>query len=276
MTDVSANGAFERALRAVCNHPSAIVCDIDGTIASIAPTPTSAYLADGAREALIRLASLVDLVAVVTGRSAIDGATMLGVPGALVVGNHGLEWIQDGEHVIHPDALPFEGRLAEVMTALAELTASDPRLLGAVVENKRLSGSVHYRLTPDPVVAHVLLLDAAKELGLRSNLRVTEGRMVVEIRPPVSVNKGVALQRIVEDRILMGMVFFGDDVTDIDGFRVLQTLRDTRNFAGLSVAVADPEARPEVIAAADVSIDGVASCVAFLERLADELEQTKG
>lgn len=276
MTDPPPNGVFERALRAVLHHPSAVVCDIDGTISAIASTPDAARLAEGAREALIRLSSLVELVAVVTGRSAIDGSTMLGVPGALVVGNHGLEWIQDGKHVIHPDALPFEGRLADVMTAIAELTASDPRLQGSVVENKRLSGSVHYRLTPDPVAAQILLLDAAKELGLRNNLRVSEGRMVVELRPPVNVNKGAALQRIVEERILMGMVFFGDDVTDVDGFRVLQMLRDTRNFAGLSVAVADPEARPDVIAAADTSIDGVASCVKLLERLADELERVKG
>jgi trehalose 6-phosphate phosphatase len=276
MTELPANDAFERALWAIRHHPSAIVCDIDGTISAIAPTPDAAKLAPGAREALIRLSSHVELVAVVTGRSAIDGSTILGVSDALVVGNHGLEWIQGGEHVIHPEALQFEGRLADVMTAIAELTAGDPRLHGAVVENKRLSGSVHYRLTPNPDVAYTVLLDAAKELGLRNNLRVSEGRMVVEIRPPVDVNKGAALQRIVEERILMGMVFFGDDVTDVDGFRVLRMLRDTRNFAGLSVAVADPEARPEVIAAADTSIDGVASCVGLLGRLADELDRVKG
>lgn len=275
MTELPANDALERALWAVRHHPSAIVCDIDGTISAIAPTPDAAKLAPGAREALIRLSSYVELVAVVTGRSAIDGSTILGVSDALVVGNHGLEWIQGGEHVIHPEALQFEGRLADVMTAIADLAAGDPRLHGAVVENKRLSGSVHYRLTPNPDVAHTVLLDATKELGLRNNLRVSEGRMVVEIRPPVDVNKGAALQRIVEERILMGMVFFGDDVTDVDGFRVLRMLRDSRNFAGLSVAVADPEARPEVIAAADTSIDGVESCVRLLEQLADELERVK-
>lgn len=275
MTLPSTSEALERALWAVSHHPSAVVCDIDGTISSIAATPGAAVLAPGAREALIRLSGLVELVAVVTGRSAIDATTMIDVPGALVVGNHGLEWVWNGEHNIHPEALQFESNLATTMTEIARLTANDDRLHGAVVENKRLSGSVHYRLTADPEIARSLLLEAAKDLGLRHNLRVSEGRMVVEVRPPVDINKGAALQRIVEDRILMGMVFFGDDVTDVDGFRALHVLRDARNFAGVSIAVADPEGRPEVIAAADAAIDGVASCVELLERLAVEIERTK-
>ena len=66
----------------------------------------------------------------------------------------------------------------------------------------------------------------------------------------------------------MSMVFFGDDVTDMDGFRELTHLRDTRNFAGLSIAVADPEARPEVVAAADAVVPGVDACVVLLTQLA--------
>lgn len=266
----------DRALWAVTHHPSAIVCDIDGTISPIAPTPDLARLAGGAREALTRLTNLVEIVAVVTGRSAIDAATMVDVPGLLVVGNHGMEWIQNGELQVHPDVTPYQSRLAETMTALARFAASDERLRGAIVEDKRLSGSVHYRLTPDAVVAREILLEEASALALTHNLRVTEGRMVVEVRPPVHINKGAALQKIAEDHALLGMVFLGDDVTDVDGFRVLHMLRVVRNFAGVSIAVADPEAKPEVIAAADAAIDGVESCVELLERLATELEQRRG
>jgi trehalose 6-phosphate phosphatase len=267
---------LERVHWAVSRHPSAVVCDIDGTLAPIAPKPDLARLAEGAREALIRLSDLVEIVAVVTGRSAFDAVTMVDVPDALVVGNHGMEWIFRGEHTIHPDALPYQSRLSETMSELAQLTASDARLKGAVVEDKRLSGSVHYRLTPNPRLASEVLRASANELGLKHDLRVTEGRMVVEIRPPVHVNKGAAIRRIAEDNALLGMVFLGDDVTDIDGFRALQALRDARNLAGVSIAVADPEARPEVIAAADVAVDGVESCVALLEQLVVELEHEKG
>jgi len=271
----STSETLDRALWAASHHPSAVICDIDGTISAIAPTPDLARLADGAREALMELSNLVEIVGVVTGRSAYDAATMIDVPDALVVGNHGMEWIHSGTHQVHPDVIPYQATLAETMTELARLAASDDRLKGAIVEDKRLSGSVHYRLTPNPIVAKELLLDAAGSLALQHNLRVTEGRMVVEIRPPVHVNKGAALQRIAEDNALLGMVFFGDDVTDVDGFRALQTLRDARNFAGISIAVADPEARPEVIAAADAAIDGVEACVRLLEQLAMELQRSK-
>lgn len=275
MTRSATGETLDRALWAVSHHPSAIVCDIDGTISAIAPAPDLARLADGAREALIELSNLVEIVAVVTGRSAVDAATLVDVPKALVVGNHGMEWIRNGELEIHPDVISHQASLAEAMTELAKIAANDERLHGAIVEDKRLSGSVHYRLTPNPIVARELLLEAAGAYALKHGLRVTEGRMVVEIRPPVHVNKGAALQRIAEDNALLGMVFFGDDVTDVDGFRVLHMLRDARNFAGVSIAVADPEARPEVIAAADAAIDGVESCVRLLQQLAFALEQSK-
>jgi len=42
-----------------------VVCDIDGTLSPIAPTPEAARLAPGAREALQRLIGHLDLVAVV-------------------------------------------------------------------------------------------------------------------------------------------------------------------------------------------------------------------
>jgi trehalose 6-phosphate phosphatase len=259
---------FERSRAALSHRPSAIVCDIDGTLSPIAPTPQEAALAPGAREALEALTRTVDLVAVVTGRSASDAAVMVGVPDLLVVGNHGLEWMEHGEQTIHPVALESSPRLETALADIAARAAGNDRLRGVIVENKQLSGSVHYRLTADPEYSHDLLLDWAKGLALSQNLRVTEGRMVIELRPPVDVNKGAALRRLIEDRSLMSMVFLGDDVTDLDGFRELARQRDSRNFAGLSVAVADPEARPEVVAAADVVVPGVPACVELLTELA--------
>jgi trehalose 6-phosphate phosphatase len=214
------------------------------------------------------LTRTVDLVAAVTGRSAADAAVMVDVPEMLIVGNHGLEWMERGDRGVHPVALETSPRLETALAEIASRAAANDRLRGVIVENKQLSGSVHYRLTDDPDYSHDVLLEWARELGLSHNLRVTEGRMVIELRPPIDVNKGAALRRIIEERSLMSMVFFGDDVTDMDGFRELTRLRDTRNFAGLSIAVADPEARPEVVAAADAVVPGVNACVSLLTDLA--------
>jgi len=42
-------------------------------------------------------------------------------------------------------------------------------------------------------------------------------------------------------------------------------------FAGVSIAVSDPEAKPEVIEAADASVPGVSACIHLLQTLADRL-----
>lgn len=263
---------IDRLLDRVCDvlkqRPAGVICDIDGTISHIAPRPDAAELAPGARAALTALAERYELVAVVTGRSADNAAVLADVPNLLVVGNHGLEWIERGQHAVHPEVVPFVPRIGEAMRSIAHLAANDERLTGAVIEDKRLSGSVHYRLTTDPDVARALLLERAMQLSEQLGLRVTEGRMVVELRPPVHINKGSAIRRLAHEYRLSGLVFFGDDVTDIDGFHAVHELRDAERLSGLSVAVADPEARPEVIAAADASVNGVGECVELLAAVA--------
>jgi trehalose 6-phosphate phosphatase len=256
---------------AIGHRPASIVCDIDGTLAEIAPTPGDAKLAPGAREALRRLTGLVDVVAVVSGRSAPDAGLMIDLPGVLVVGNHGFEWLKNGVRIVDPSV---ESAIPDVATALSKLAsqiALEPALAGTIVENKEISGSIHYRQTAHPDLSRARLLDLARAEANRFGLNVTEGRMVIELRPAIEINKGVALQRIIERERLNGMVFLGDDVTDVDGFRALTSMRIEEDFAGVSIAVSDPEAKPEVIEAADASVSGVPACVHLLETLADRL-----
>jgi hypothetical protein len=67
------------------------------------------------------------------------------------------------------------------------------------------------------------------------------------------------------------MVFLGDEITHLDGIRELTSFRNDRRFAGASFAVSDPEAKPEVIEAADASVSGVPTCIDLLTTLADRL-----
>ena len=256
-------------------RPTSIVCDIDGTLAEIAPTPGEAKLAPGARDVLLRLTGLVDVVAVVSGRSAPDAGLMVDLPGVLVIGNHGFEWLKDGVRIVDPSV---EAAIPDIATALSEIAsqiALEPALSGTIVENKELSGSIHYRQTAHHDLSRVRLLDLARVEADRFGLRVTEGRMVIELRPAIEINKGVALRRIIELDRLNGMVFLGDDVTDVDGFRALTSLRSEMDFAGVSIAVSDSEAKPEVIDAADASVSGVPACVQLLEMLADRLNSRR-
>lgn len=270
--DLAQRDAARRILDVAGARPAGLIFDIDGTLAPMAPTPAQAQVDPRALAALGRLTRLVDLVAVVTGRAALDGARLIGMPHVLAVGNHGLETVIDGVREAHPDARPYIPLVGEAMRAIAAQVEADPVLRGCFLEDKELSGSVHYRLTPDPDVAKQRLERLVGDIAHAHGLRVTTGRLVLELRPPLQMHKGTAVRWLAASRKLRGVAFFGDDVTDMDGFHAVRELREAEGLEGVAVAVADPEARPEVIAAADVVIAGVAACAALLEAIADVLE----
>jgi len=260
-----------RCLAVLRQRPAGLMTDIDGTISQMAPTPHAAVVAPAARAALARLAGELALVGVVTGRSAQTGEEMVQVPGLVYVGNHGMERRLNGAAWHHPEAAAS----AEAITAALAEIARGAEAAGLreylVIEDKRLSGSIHYRLAPDAAAARQTLWPLAEEAAHRHGLKVTGGRLIVELRPPITVSKGTALTALADAYHLRGLVFCGDDLTDVDGFRAVRRLRDEGKLAGLNVAVIAAETLPEVLAASDVTVPGVPACTALLTALAEAL-----
>ena len=251
--------------------PSALVTDIDGTVSAIAPTPAEAMVDPGAQAALALLAQRLAAVAVVSGRAPQDGAAMVGLPDLIYVGNHGLERIARGTPWTHPVAAAAQPVIAAALAEIesAARTAADvPWLL---VENKGVTGTIHYRLAPDQIAAVELLEPLARAAADRHGLRLTLGRMIFEVRPALAVNKGTAIRELAQDFGLRGIVFFGDDVTDVDAFRALRELREAGMAATLRVGVLGPDTSPAVRAEIDMSVDGVPACAATLIALAARL-----
>src|SRR5439155_15076132 len=83
--------ALAIARTALAAQPAGLVTDLDGTLAPIVPVPSEAMLLPVASDALRALAGRLAVVAVITGRAALDARRMLGSAGnqALVIGNHG-------------------------------------------------------------------------------------------------------------------------------------------------------------------------------------------
>jgi trehalose 6-phosphate phosphatase len=264
------------ALLVLRQTPSAVVTDIDGTISGIAPTPAEAMVDPGAKAALAMLMERLATVAVVSGRAPRDGAEMVGLPELTYVGNHGLERIVRGTPWTHPVAAAAQPAVAAALTEIenaARMADDAPWLL---VENKGVTGTVHYRLAPDPAAAAALLEPLARAAADRHGLRLTLGRMIFEVRPALAVNKGTAIRELAHDLGLRGIVFFGDDVTDVDAFRALRELREAGEAATLRVGVLGPDTSPAVLAEIDLSVNGVPACAATLLALAARLAEETG
>jgi trehalose 6-phosphate phosphatase len=242
-----------------------VFTDIDGTISPIAPTPDAARIDPDCRAALERLIGLATRVVAVSGRAAANAQAMLGLAQMRYVGNHGLEWWADGQTLPAPAALPYVPAIA---AALAELAAHDlPE--GILVENKGVTASVHYRLTSDPEHAAALLGTLLADICDRTGLRLHPGRMIFELRPPLSLNKGSALADALRQDELEGAIFLGDDTTDVDGFLAMNYAR-AAGLRTLGVGVLSAETPAVVRETCDVLVPGVAGVAALLAWLAEE------
>lgn len=267
---------LDRCLATLRHSPAGLIVDIDGTISEIAPTPADAFVSDEVRHTLRRLAGPLALVAVVSGRAAAVGAAMVGVDDMLYIGNHGMERRHRNEPWTHPGAAASREAMATALDEIAAEARAGGHDTGMAVENKELSGTVHYRLAPDPVAARAALLPLVAATAARHGLIVTEGRLIIELRPSIVVNKGTAIVDLVAEHQLRGIVFIGDDLTDVDGFVALRTLRDAEEIATLRVGALAPETPQAVIDESDITVRGVPAVEALLAAIADGLEAATG
>lgn len=254
-------------LEALRRTPSGLFTDIDGTISPIAPTPDEARVVPEAGYLLGALASRLRVVAAISGRAPEYAAAMVGAPALVYVGNHGLEEFTGGKPSPIPEAARYTPRIAALIAGAREQLT----IPGLIWEDKRATGAVHYRKTDDPQLARAEILRVLAPLAEREGLALHEGRMVIEVRPPVNLGKGAAVRRLVERYGLTGCVFIGDDVTDTDAFRALREMRALNNLQAACVGVLSAETPPALLELSDITVDGVPGVVELLGWFAERL-----
>ena len=243
----------------------ALFTDIDGTLAPIVPTPDLSEVPEELRMLLGRLAGSYRVVAGISGRATPDAKKLLGLEDVVYYGNHGFEILRDGAIEVVPEAMPYEGKVRE----LEALAREELGPLGAFIEDKGITASIHYRNAP-PEVGELCKAFARRE-GERLGLRITVGRGVVEARPPIRADKGTAVRRLVEEYGPEKALFAGDDTTDLDAFRALEELRNEGVLGEtLRVGVRSDEGPPEIVSEADLVVDGVEGMGEVLRALAGE------
>jgi trehalose 6-phosphate phosphatase len=245
-------------------RPAGLLTDVDGTISRITQRTHDASVSAKIRNALTRLTSELDVVAVVTGRAVERAQRMVGVAEASYFGNHGLEWLQDGVVVADPAAEAARPHLDAALAAIrARVAVADLH-----VEDKRVSVAVHYRIATDPPQVELVLHEILAPFVEGQQLRLIQGGLVVNLLPALNIDKGEAARRLVAKHGLRSVAFFGDDVTDLDAFRALHALRAEGHVQTLVIGVGNPESPPAVRDEADIVLEGVEEVERVLAALA--------
>ena len=271
---VSAADLAERLMGLVAFGRLAIFSDIDGTISPIAAQPDAAFVLPEAVDALQRISATGVTVVLVTGRAATDARSMVGLDELSYAGNHGFELLTDGRHLVRPDVEAAAQSIGAAVIEVEKLV-TEAGLLGILFEDKRYTGSIHYRLAPDPDDAKARLLPILRAVVEDRGLRLTEGRLVYEIRPSIVMNKGVFVTEFLIAHPHATAVFLGDDLTDVDGFGAIQAARSSGVLlSGLNVGVAAAEAPQQVIDEADVVVAGTVQMATALSLFADRLGES--
>ncbi|MFH1651572.1 MAG: trehalose-phosphatase [Chloroflexota bacterium] len=204
-----------------------LLSDYDGTLTPIVSRPEKARLSPEVRESLRRLAAKPDFtVGIVSGRMLEEIRGMVGIPGIYYAGNHGLEISGPGLEYRNPAALAAQSQVKDLGHQLKARLSIIP---GAWVEDKGLSLSVHYRQVREEQVstAEELFCGVTAPLVRSGKIRVTSGKKVWEVRPPIDWDKGKAAETIRQEitklRRLprLPAIYLGDDTTDEDAFRVI-------------------------------------------------------
>src|SRR4051794_5248319 len=255
-------------LSALREEPSraAVLLDVDGTLAPIVRHAEDAHVPEATRALLIEISRRYALVACVSGRRAATARRMVSIGSIAYVGNHGAEILRPGGTV--PDVDPDFARAGERVHAFRdEVLDGELHRLRVRAEDKDQIAAFHWRGAPDEEAAEAAVRDIASRAEA-AGLVVHWGRKVLEGRPPVEVDKGRGVRRLLRDAELDAAVYAGDDTTDLDAFRGLRSLvEEGRLNTALCVGVRSDETPPALEHEADLLVDGTAGVRSMLEAL---------
>lgn len=245
---------------------SAVLLDIDGTLAQIVEHAHDAHVPEQTRQLVKRVANRYGLVAAVSGRRASEARAMVSVGTISYLGSHGAELLRAGwtEPVLDDAVEEWAQRVQEFGR---EVDSADLRRLRVRIEDKGAIVAFHWRGAPDEDAARSLI-DAIAAHAEAAGLRAHWGRKVLEIRPPVKIDKGLGIRRLLEDANVDAALFVGDDLTDLDAFRTLGELaQQGRLKRAICVGVRSDEGPAEIEGEADFVVDGTAGVRDLLELL---------
>jgi trehalose 6-phosphate phosphatase len=248
----------EQLARRLAGRRPAVFLDYDGTLTPIVDRPEDALISASMREAVLALAARCT-VCVVSGRDRRVVQQLMGVYDLVVAGSHGFDiWSPDTGTVEREEGAGFEELLGRVTARLREEVGS---IDGALIEPKRSSVALHYRLVGEAERARIAVVVDALLADHPGELKVTPGKMVYEVQPGLDWDKGKAVLYLLEVLGLDGddviPLYLGDDITDEHAFEALGS-------RGVGILVGD---------AGDPELSARSTAAAFRLRSPEEVER---
>lgn len=251
------SAALGEWLRAVQEHPKrcALFCDVDGTLAPVVHRAEEAMVPVEVSRTLGRLSARLGLVACVSGRGAADAKRLVGVGGAVYAGAHGAELLNPATGEVERTE-ELEQWREPVREFVDGLDAAALRRDGVRLEDKDFIQALHWRGAEDDEVAEQLVRDV-EAAALDRGFEIHRGRKVLEVRPPVTFNKGLVVTRLIKQSSIEHAAYIGDDLTDIDAFDALRQLHASGDLeSALCVGVSSEEQPERLVERADLMVAG--------------------
>ncbi|MBV9467486.1 MAG: trehalose-phosphatase [Solirubrobacterales bacterium] len=250
---------------------AAILLDIDGTLAPIVQHASDAHVPEPTRQLLIAVSRRYGLVACVSGRRASEARAMVAIGAISYVGSHGAELLRAGwtEAVLDPSVEHWARRIHDFGR---EADTADLRRRRVRFEDKGPIVAFHWRGAPDEDSAKAAI-DALAAKAEAAGLRTHWGRKVLEVRPPVRIDKGAGITTLLAEAGdgIDAALYVGDDTTDVDAFKALtQLVEDHRVSTAVRVGVRSEEGPSAIADEADVVVEGPAGVRELLTLLVAE------
>ncbi len=233
-------------LTAIPPHRLMVLLDYDGTLTPIVRRPEEARLKASVRQTLSRLARSVPVV-IVSGRALSDLQKRVGLPSVRYLAYHGLLYKEPGTAMHWMGQRPRRQEVREWVRALKGATEG---IAGALIEDKGLTVALHDRLVrpADRARLRRRALRALAPWLANKKVALVDGKRVLEARLTGAWNKGTAVAELLRRPWARRLVpvYFGDDRTDFDAFRVVRNrglavrVGGRRGLAGENAWVSDP------------------------------------
>jgi trehalose 6-phosphate phosphatase len=261
---------LEELLRPLKADPAraAVLLDVDGVLAPIVQHPDDAHMPETTRRPLIEVAKRYGTVACVSGRRASDARRIVALGSIAYLGSHGSEVLLPGSISPQLDR-ELQAWTRRVQTFARDAFGEELQRLRVRLEDKDAIAALHWRGVPDEEAAQAAVA-AVAERAEAAGFVAHWGKKVLEIRPPVRIDKGAGIVHLLRDRDVAAALYVGDDMTDLDAFRGLTELVSAGRLEyAVRVAVRSDEVPPELAAEADAMVDGTNGVRELLRALLD-------